>query len=154
MSHQALMRSDWASGLLLKVYRGKVRDVYHLNRRPHILVASDRISAFDVVLPRAIPHKGQVLSQLSWHMLQATAHVAPNWAIASPDPNVVVGRRCRTVKGGNGGAGLPRRPCLAHLQSGRARTLCGALLPEGLKEKRCFPSPIHHPEHQGGRGAR
>ena len=93
-----LMRSDLQHPLITNVYRGKVRDVYTLSDGRIILVASDRISAFDVVLPRGIPHKGQVLSQLSWHMLQATRHVAPNWAEASPDPNVVIGAACSTVK--------------------------------------------------------
>ncbi len=82
-----LMRSDLKLKGLAEVYRGKVRDVYHLEDGRTILVASDRISAFDVVLPRGIPHKGQVLSQVSWHMLEATRQVAPNWAIASPEAN-------------------------------------------------------------------
>ena len=93
-----LMRSDLKLAKLESVYHGKVRDVYHLNDGRTILVATDRISAFDVVLPRGIPHKGQVLSQLSWHMLQATRHIAPNWALSATSPNVVIGKRCESVK--------------------------------------------------------
>ena len=91
-SPKTLMRSELQLPGVAEVYHGKVRDVYHLKDGRTALVATDRISAFDVVLPRGIPHKGQVLSQLSWKMLQDTAHIAPNWAIASPDPPSSFGR--------------------------------------------------------------
>jgi phosphoribosylaminoimidazole-succinocarboxamide synthase len=126
------------------VYRGKVRDVYTLSDGRIILVASDRISAFDVVLPRGIPHKGQVLSQLSWHMLQATRHVAPNWAEASPDPNVVIGAACSTVKVEMVVRGYLAGHAWRTYQAG-GRTLCGAALPEGMKENDRFPTPIITP---------
>lgn len=138
------MRSDLHHPLITNVYRGKVRDVYTLADGRIILVASDRISAFDVVLPRGIPHKGQVLSQLSWHMLGLTRHVAPNWAIASPDPNVVIGHACTTVK-----VEMVVRGYLAghawRTYQGGGRTLCGAVLPEGMKENDRFPEPIITP---------
>jgi phosphoribosylaminoimidazole-succinocarboxamide synthase len=139
-----LMRSDLQLPLITNVYRGKVRDVYTLADGRIILVASDRISAFDVVLPRGIPHKGQVLSQLSWHMLQATRHVAPNWAEASPDPNVVIGAACSTVKVEMVVRGYLAGHAWRTYQSG-LRTLCGATLPEGMRENDRFPTPLITP---------
>jgi phosphoribosylaminoimidazole-succinocarboxamide synthase len=138
------MRSELQHPLVSKVYRGKVRDVYTLSDGRIILVASDRISAFDVVLPRGIQHKGQVLSQLSWHMLQATAHVAPNWAIAQPDPNVVIGHACETVKVEMVVRGYLAGHAWRTYQSG-GRVLCGGAMPEGMKENDCFPEPIITP---------
>jgi phosphoribosylaminoimidazole-succinocarboxamide synthase len=139
-----LMRSDLQHPLITNVYRGKVRDVYTLSDGRIILVASDRISAFDVVLPRGIPHKGQVLSQLSWHMLQATRHVAPNWAEASPDPNVVIGAACSTVKVEMVVRGYLAGHAWRTYQAG-GRTLCGAALPDGMKENDRFPTPLITP---------
>ena len=139
-----LTRSEFVHPLVSNVYRGKVRDVYTLSDGRIILVASDRISAFDVVLPRGIPHKGQVLSQLSWHMLQATRHVAPNWATASPDPNVVIGEACSTVKVEMVVRGYLAGHAWRTYQNG-ARSLCGAILPEGLRENDRFPAPIITP---------
>ena len=146
-----LIRSELSHPLIQKVYRGKVRDVYTLSDGRIILVASDRISAFDVVLPRGIPHKGQVLSQLSWHMLQATTAIAPNWAIAQPDPNVVIGRACETVK-----VEMVVRGYLAghawRTYSEGKRMLCGASLPEGLKESDRLPAPIITPSTKADEG--
>ncbi|MBV6404187.1 MAG: phosphoribosylaminoimidazolesuccinocarboxamide synthase [Flavobacteriales bacterium] len=139
-----LMRSELRHPLIHQVYRGKVRDVYTLTDGRILLVASDRISAFDVVLPRGIPHKGQVLSQLSWHMLQATRPVAPNWAVASPDPNVVVGTACRTVKVEMVVRGYLAGHAWRTYASG-ARTLCGADMPEGMRENDRFPAPLITP---------
>ncbi|MBK7943832.1 MAG: phosphoribosylaminoimidazolesuccinocarboxamide synthase [Flavobacteriales bacterium] len=146
-----LMRSDLQHPLITKVYRGKVRDVYTLADGRILLVASDRISAFDVVLPRGIPHKGQVLSQLSWHMLQATRKVAPNWAIAQPDPNVVIGHACETVK-----VEMVVRGYLAghawRTYSEGKRLLCGAAMPDGLKESDRLPQPIITPSTKADEG--
>jgi phosphoribosylaminoimidazole-succinocarboxamide synthase len=139
-----LTRSELSHPLITQVYRGKVRDVYTLADGRIILVASDRISAFDVVLPRGIPYKGQVLSQLSWHMLQATRQVAPNWALATPDPNVVVGQACATVKVEMVVRGYLAGHAWRTYQSG-VRTLCGAIMPEGMKENDRFPEPIITP---------
>lgn len=144
MPDGTLMRSDLSLPGVEKVYRGKVRDVYHLADGRTILVATDRISAFDVVLPRGIPHKGQVLSQLSWYMLKATRQVAPNWAIASPDPNVVIGHTARTV---------PVEMVVRGYLAGHAwrqyklghRVLCGAAMPDGLRENDRFPEPLITP---------
>jgi phosphoribosylaminoimidazole-succinocarboxamide synthase len=146
-----LMRSDLQLPGLEAVYRGKVRDVYHLADGRTLLVASDRISAFDVVLPRGIPHKGQVLSQLSWYMLQATAHVAPNWAIASPDPNVVIGHRCETVKVEMVVRGYLAGHAARQYKEGH-RVLCGATMPEGLKENDAFPTPLITPSTKADEG--
>ncbi|MEZ4738163.1 MAG: phosphoribosylaminoimidazolesuccinocarboxamide synthase [Flavobacteriales bacterium] len=146
-----LMRSDLKLPNIESIYRGKVRDVYHLTDGRTLLVASDRISAFDVILPRGIPHKGQVLSQLSWHMLQATAHIAPNWAIASPDPNIVVGHRCETVRVEMVVRGYLAGHAWRTYQSG-ARTLCGATMPDGMKENDRFPEPLVTPSTKAEEG--
>lgn len=139
-----LMRAELQHPLITKVYRGKVRDVYTLADGRVMLVASDRISAFDVILPRGIPQKGQVLGQLSYFMLKATSHVAPNWATAQPDPNVVVGHACDTVK-----VEMVVRGYLAghawRTYQGGGRMLCGAALPEGMRENDRFPQPIITP---------
>ncbi|HMN06325.1 MAG TPA: phosphoribosylaminoimidazolesuccinocarboxamide synthase [Flavobacteriales bacterium] len=145
------MRSELDLPGVEKVYHGKVRDVYHLKDGRTVLVATDRISAFDVVLPRGIPHKGQVLSQLSWYMLKATAHVAPNWALASPDPNVVVGHRCETVKVEMVVRGYLAGHAWRTYQTG-TRVLCGATMPDGLKENDAFPAPIITPSTKADEG--
>lgn len=145
------MRSDLNLNNLESVYHGKVRDVYHLKDGRTILVATDRISAFDVVLPRGIPHKGQVLSQLSWHMLQATRHIAPNWALSAPDANVVIGQRCETVKVEMVVRGYMAGHAWRTYQTGE-RTLCGALLPEGMKENDRFPEPLITPSTKADEG--
>ena len=146
-----LMRSDLQLKNVESVYRGKVRDVYHLTDDRTILVASDRISAFDVVLPRGIPCKGQVLTQLSWHMLRATAHIAPNWAIASPDPNVVIGHRCTPVKVEMVVRGYLAGHAARQYAEGH-RMLCGAAMPEGMKENDKFPAPIITPSTKADEG--
>ncbi len=146
-----LMRSELDLPGVANVYRGKVRDVYHLADGRTILVASDRISAFDVVLPRGIPQKGQVLTQLSWHMLQATAHVAPNWAIASPDPNVVVGHTAHTVPVEMVVRGYLAGHAWRQYRAGH-RVLCGAPMPEGLKENDPFPRPLITPSTKAAEG--
>ncbi|MBL7951574.1 MAG: phosphoribosylaminoimidazolesuccinocarboxamide synthase [Flavobacteriales bacterium] len=146
-----LMRSDLKLPGVEKIYRGKVRDVYHLADGRTILVASDRISAFDVVLPRGIPQKGQVLTQLSWHMLQATAHIAPNWAIASPDPNVVIGHTAKTVPVEMVVRGYLAGHAWRQYKAGH-RVLCGAAMPEGLKENDRFPQPLITPSTKAEEG--
>lgn len=146
-----LVRSDLHHPLIEKVYRGKVRDVYHLKDGRTIMVASDRISAFDVILPRGIPHKGQVLSQLSWHMLSATAETAPNWAMASPDPNVIVGHRCETVKVEMVVRGYLAGHAWRQYKAGH-RVLCGATMPDGMRENDAFPLPIITPSTKADHG--
>ncbi|HMU12949.1 MAG TPA: phosphoribosylaminoimidazolesuccinocarboxamide synthase [Flavobacteriales bacterium] len=151
MLPHALMRSDLRLRDLEAVYRGKVRDVYHLRDGRTILVATDRISAFDVVLPRGIPHKGQVLTQVSWHMLETTRHTAPNWAIASPDPCVVVGHRATTVKVEMVVRGYLSGHAWRQYREGH-RVLCGAEMPDGLRESDPFPQPIITPSTKADEG--
>lgn len=125
-------------------YRGKVRDVHTLEDGRLLMVASDRISAFDVVLPRPIPFKGQVLNQLAAHMLRAVSDVVPVWLEDAPDPNVAVGKRCEPIR--------LEMVIRGHL-TGHAwrtyrdggRSLCGVYMPEGLKEHDAFPEPIITP---------
>ncbi|HMM12231.1 MAG TPA: phosphoribosylaminoimidazolesuccinocarboxamide synthase [Bacteroidales bacterium] len=133
------------------VYKGKVRDVYHIGENLLVMVATDRISAFDVVLPRGIPYKGQVLNQLANHFLDATAPVVPNWKISSPDPNVTIGRRCQPFA-----VEMVIRACLTgsawrQYRDGQ-RNICGNQLPDGMREHQRFQSPIITPTtkaHQG-----
>lgn len=131
-------------------YRGKVRDVYDFGDKV-VMVASDRISAFDVVLPRPIPHKGQVLNQIAAKFLDLTKDIVPNWFLAAPDPNVSVGIRCETfpvemvVRGY-----LVGHACRTY-KSG-LRTLCGVTLPEGMKENDKFETPIITPTTKAHEG--
>ncbi|QQR88511.1 MAG: phosphoribosylaminoimidazolesuccinocarboxamide synthase [Flavobacteriales bacterium] len=145
------MRSDLRLDEAENVYRGKVRDVYKLRDGRLVMVASDRISAFDVILPRGIPHKGQVLSQVSWSMLQATREVAPNWAVAMPDPQVIVGQGCTPVKVEMVVRGYLSGHAWRQYQAGH-RVLCGASMPEGLRESDAFPEPIITPSTKADEG--
>ena len=132
-------------------YRGKVRDVHSLDDGRLLMVASDRISAFDVVLPRPIPFKGQVLNQLAAHMLDAVRDLVPVWLEAAPDPNVAVGKRCEPIR--------LEMVIRAHL-TGHAwrtyrdggRTLCGVAMPEGMREHDAFPEPIITPATKAEEG--
>ncbi|MDZ7897103.1 MAG: phosphoribosylaminoimidazolesuccinocarboxamide synthase [Arcicella sp.] len=131
-------------------YKGKVRDVYSFENLL-VMIASDRISAFDVVLPRAIPYKGQVLNQIAAHFLGATRDVVPNWLIATPDPNVSVGLKCETYPVEMVVRGYLAGHAWRTYKSG-LRILCGVTLPEGLKENDKLPTPIITPTtkaHQG-----
>ena len=127
-----------------KFYKGKVRDVYTLSNGLLVMVASDRISAFDVVLPKGIPHKGQVLNQIASHFLKATSHIVPNWVITSPDPMVTIGKRCEPFKVEMVIRGYLAGHAWREYAEGK-RVLCGVQLPEGLKENDPFPTPIITP---------
>ncbi|MGB3617123.1 MAG: phosphoribosylaminoimidazolesuccinocarboxamide synthase [Catalinimonas sp.] len=124
-------------------YRGKVRDVYHFDDKIAVVV-TDRISAFDVVLPRAIPHKGQVLNQIAARFLHATDDVVPNWVIHVPDPNVTIGLACAPVPVEMVVRGYLVGHAWREYRAGR-RTLCGVPLPEGMRENDAFPAPIITP---------
>ena len=131
-------------------YKGKVRDVYYFENLL-IMVASDRISAFDVVLPKAIPYKGQVLNQIAEHFLNATRDVVPNWLVASPDPNVSVGLKCEPYPVEMVVRGYLAGHAWRTYKSG-LRVLCGVKLPDGLQENDKLPTPIITPTtkaHQG-----
>ena len=132
-------------------YKGKVRDVYSIGDDLLVMIATDRISAFDVVLPRAIPFKGQVLNQIAAHMLEATSDVVPNWRLASPDPNITIGYRCEPFKVEMVIRGYLTGHAWRTYNSG-LRVLCGVTLPEGLKEHDRLPEPIITPTTKASEG--
>lgn len=131
-------------------YKGKVRDVYSFENLL-VMIASDRISAFDVVLPRAIPYKGQVLNQIAAHFLGATRDVVPNWLVATPDPNVSVGLNCEPYPIEMVVRGYLAGHAWRTYNSG-SRVLCGVLLPDGLKENDKLPTPIITPTTKAQQG--
>ena len=126
------------------VYHGKVRDVYSLNDGRLIMVASDRISAFDHILPRPIPFKGQVLNQVATYFLKATADIVPNWLLATPDVNVSVGVECEPIRVEMVIRGYLSGHAAREYHAGK-RMLCGVEMPEGMKENDAFPTPIITP---------
>lgn len=132
-------------------YKGKVRDVYTINDKYLVMVASNRISAFDVVLPRPIPYKGQVLNQLAAHFLDATKDIVPNWLMNSPFPNISIGKRCEPFKVEMVVRGYLAGHAARTYTSG-LRTLCGVSLPEGLKENDKLPTPIITPTTKASEG--
>ena len=136
---------------LLNTYHGKVRDVYYIESELLVMIASDRISAFDVILPKPIPFKGQVLNQIAAYMLEATKDICPNWLISTPAPNVAIGQKCTPFKIEM----VVRGNLVGHAwrtyQAG-GRTLCGVTLPEGLKENDYFPNPIITPSTKASEG--
>ena len=131
-------------------YRGKVRDVYSFEDRL-VMIASDRISAFDVVLPRAIPFKGQVLNQIASHFLDATKEIVPNWLEVVADPNASIGKRCEAYAVEMVVRGYLAGHAWREYKAGK-RTLCGVTLPEGLKENDRFPTPIITPSTKAHEG--
>lgn len=133
------------------VYHGKVRDVYTINDRLLVMVATDRISAFDVILPKGIPCKGQVLNQIASYFLDATAGVVPNWKIASPDPMVTVGVRAEGFRVEMIIRGYLTGSAWREYAAG-AREICGVKLPEGMKENQRFPEPIITPTTKADEG--
>ena len=125
-------------------YRGKVRDVYTITDNWLVMIASDRISAFDVILPRPIPYKGQVLNQIAAYMLKATSDICPNWLMDTPAPNVAIGRKCVPFRVEMVVRGNLTGHAWRTYHSGK-RELCGVSLPEGMKENDYFPAPIITP---------
>ncbi len=132
-------------------YKGKVRDVYSIKDHLLVMVASDRISAFDVILPRLIPYKGQVLNQIAAYMLKATADICPNWLLATPAPHVSIGKRCEPYRVEMVVRGNVTGHAWRTYSSGE-RILCGVPLPEGLKENDYFPHPIITPSTKAETG--
>jgi phosphoribosylaminoimidazole-succinocarboxamide synthase len=132
-------------------YRGKVRDVYTIGNNYLVMVASDRISAFDVVLPRAIPYKGQVLNQIAAKFLHATADILPNWVISVPDPSATIGKMCEPFKVEMVIRGYLSGHAWRTYRDG-GRELCGVPLPEGLKENDKLPQPIITPSTKAAVG--
>ena len=126
------------------LYKGKVREVYNINDSLLVMVATDRLSAFDVVMPKGIPFKGQILNQIATKMMAATSDIVPNWLIATPDPNVAVGHLCEPFKVEMVIRGYMSGHAAREYSLGK-RELCGVEMPEGLKENDAFPSPIITP---------
>ena len=148
---EAILKTDFNFPGQTAKYVGKVRDVYDIEGKYLVMVVSDRISAFDVVLPKGIPFKGQVLNQIAAKFLDATADIVPNWKIASPDPAVTVGYKCEPYR-----VEMVIRGCLAghawrEYQEGK-RELCGVKLPDGMVEGQAFPEPIITPSAKASEG--
>ena len=149
--NKALTKTDFHFEGQTNVYHGKVRDVYSVKNDLLVMVATDRISAFDVVLPKGIPYKGQMLNQIAAKFLDATADIVPNWKLASPDPMVTVGLRCQ---------GFPVEMIVRAYLCGSAwrayksgvRQICGVPLPDGMRENQAFPAPIITPTTKAEQG--
>jgi len=148
---EAITRTDFVFPKQKSVYHGKVRDVYNINDQYLVMVATDRISAFDVVLPRGIPYKGQVLNQIATKFLDATADIVPNWKLATPDPMVTVGHYCKPfpvemiIRGHLTGSSWRT------YKSGK-RDICGVPVPDGMKEHQRFAEPIVTPTTKAEEG--
>jgi phosphoribosylaminoimidazole-succinocarboxamide synthase len=140
----AITRTDFTFPGMKSLYIGKVRDVYNIDDELLIMVTSDRISAFDVVLPRAIPYKGQVLNQIASKFLDDTSDIVPNWKIATPDPMVTVGRLCDPFKVEMVIRGYLSGHAWREYKAGK-RSICGIPMPDGMKENDMFPNPIITP---------
>ncbi len=147
----ALLSTDYKFPNQTKVYHGKVRDVYTIGENLLVMIATDRISAFDVVLPQGIPYKGQVLNQIASRFLDATADIVPNWKLSTPDPMVTVGLRCEPYKVEMVIRGYLTGSAWREYKAG-VRTLCGVALPEGMKENQKFASPIITPTTKADEG--
>lgn len=141
---KTLINTDFNFPGQKSVYHGKVRDVYDINDDVMVMVATDRISAFDVILPKGIPSKGQVLNQIAAKFLDATADIVPNWKLATPDPMVTVGLKCEGFRVEMIIRGYLTGSAWREYQAG-VRELCGVKLPEGMKENERFPEPIITP---------
>ncbi|MBR7168762.1 MAG: phosphoribosylaminoimidazolesuccinocarboxamide synthase [Bacteroidales bacterium] len=148
---KALVKTNFRFPKQKSLYEGKVRDVYNIDDKYLAMVVSDRISAFDVVLPKGIPFKGQVLNQIAAKFLDATADIVPNWKIATPDPMVTVGRCCEPFKVEMVVRGYLAGSSWREYKAGK-RTLCGVPLPEGMVENQKFPSPIITPTTKADEG--
>lgn len=148
---KTLVRTDFNFEGQTNVYHGKVRDVYSIGNDILVMVATDRISAFDVILPKGIPSKGQVLNQIAASFLDATADIVPNWKLATPDPMVTVGKKCEgfavemIIRGYLTGSAW-------RAYKGGCREICGVKLPDGMRENERFPEPIITPTTKAAEG--
>ena len=133
------------------VYKGKVREVYNINDEILVMVASDRLSAFDVILPRQIPFKGQILNQIATKMMNETSDIVPNWLVANPDENVAIGHLCAPFKVEMVIRGYMSGHAAREYKAGK-RVLCGVKMAEGMKENDKFPSPIITPSTKADNG--
>ena len=141
---KTLVHTDFNFEGQTAVYHGKVRDVYSIGNDILVMVATDRISAFDVVLPKGIPSKGQVLNQIAASFLDATSHIVPNWKLATPDPMVTVGRKCEPFAVEMIIRGYLTGSAWRAYKNG-CREICGVKLPDGMRENERFPEPIITP---------
>lgn len=151
MATNTLMYTDFNFVGLTNKYTGKVREVYTLDDDTLIMVATDRLSAFDVVMPSGIPFKGQILNQIATHMMQSTADLVPNWILSTPDPNVAVGKKCTPFKLEMVIRGYLSGHAAREYKAGK-RMLCGVPMPEGMKENDAFPKPIITPATKAEQG--
>jgi len=149
--NKTIIASDFNFPGQKSIYKGKVRDVYNIDDKYLLMVVSDRISAFDVVLPRGIPYKGQVLNQIAARFLDATSDIVPNWKIATPDPTVTIGHICKPYP-----VEMIVRAYLTgsswRTYKGGAREICGIPLPDGMKEHQKFPVPLITPTTKAEHG--
>ncbi len=148
---KALTRTDFNFPGQTKVYHGKVRDVYFINNEYLVMVATDRISAFDVILPKGIPYKGQVLNQIASMFLDATADIVPNWKLATPDPMVTVGKLCKPFPIEMIIRGYLTGSSWRTYKSGQ-HTICGVRIPDGMREHERFAEPIITPTTKADEG--
>jgi phosphoribosylaminoimidazole-succinocarboxamide synthase len=148
---KALTKTDFNFKGQKSVYHGKVRDVYNINDDLMVMVATDRISAFDVILPKGIPYKGQVLNQIAAKFLDATSDICPNWKLATPDPMVTVGLKCEGFRVEMIIRGILTGSAWRDYKNG-VREICGVKLPEGMRENERFPEPIITPTTKADEG--
>lgn len=149
--NNTLTKTDFNFSAQESVYHGKVRDVYRLKNDKLVIIATDRLSAFDVVMPRGIPYKGQILNQIATKMLKATEDIVPNWLEAAPDPNVSVGQACEPFKVEMVIRGYLAGHAAREYKAGK-RHLCGVELPEKMRENDKFPEPIITPSTKADKG--
>jgi phosphoribosylaminoimidazole-succinocarboxamide synthase len=136
----------------VSVYKGKVREVYNIDNQLLVMIATDRLSAFDVVMPKGIPYKGQILNEIATKMMAATQDLVPNWLLAAPDPNVAIGYLCDPFKVEMVIRGYLSGHAAREYKAGK-RTLCGVEMPDGMKENDAFPQPIITPATKADMGA-
>ncbi len=148
---QTIIDSNFNFPGQISVYKGKVREVYRLEGDILVMVATDRLSAFDVVMPKGIPYKGQMLNQIATKMMADTQDIVPNWLVATPDPNVSVGMACAPFKVEMVIRGYLSGHAARQYKAGH-RALCGVAMPEGMKENDAFPQPIITPATKAEKG--
>lgn len=151
MAANTLMHTDFVFAGQTNKYTGKVREVYTLADDTLIMIATDRLSAFDVVMPRGIPFKGQILNQIATYMMKSTSDLVPNWILSTPDPNVAVGKKCTPFKIEMVIRGYLAGHAAREYKAGK-RLLCGVAMPEGMKENDAFPAPIITPATKADQG--
>ena len=151
MGMHTLMETNFHFKEQQSVYRGKVREVYRFDNDILVMIATDRLSAFDVIMPRGIPYKGQILNQIATKMMQATQDIVPNWLMATPDPNVAVGKACEPFKVEMVIRGYLSGHAAREYTAGK-RKLCGVPMPEGMIENDPFPEPIITPATKAEKG--